>query len=257
MTINGTNFTGATAVQFGTVNATSYTVDSTGTVITAVSPAGSPGYVHITVTTPAGTSPQSPSGLDTFEYLAANTGAPSVTSIASPVNGPAAGGTTVTINGTNFTGATAVQFGTVNATSYTVDSTGTVITAVSPAGSPGYVHITVTTPAGTSPQSPSGLDTFEYLAANTGAPSVTSIASPVNGPAAGGTTVTINGTNFTGATAVQFGTVNATSYTVDSTGTVITAVSPAGSPGYVHITVTTPAGTSPQSPSGVDTFEYV
>ena len=57
MTIFGTNFTGASAVQFGTVNATSYTVDSTG-VITAVSPAGTAGtFVDITVTTPGGTSP--------------------------------------------------------------------------------------------------------------------------------------------------------------------------------------------------------
>ena len=117
MTIYGTNFTGATAVQFGAVNATGYTVDSTGTVITAVSPAGSPGYVDITVTTPTGTSPHT--GADTFQYVAATNGAPSVTGIATPngtPNGPAAGGTTVTINGTNFTGATVVQFGAVNAT---------------------------------------------------------------------------------------------------------------------------------------------
>jgi len=55
---------------------------------------------------------------------------------------------------------------------------------------------------------------------------------------------------------VQFGTVNATSYTVDSTGTVITAVSPAGTANtYPYITVTTPGGTSPDS--GADTFEFV
>ena len=184
--------------------------------------------------------------------VAAATAAPSITGL-STVNGPAAGGTTVTIYGTNFTGATAVQFGTVNATSYTVDSTGTVITAVSPAGTANtYPYITVTTPGGTSPDSVAY--TFEYVAATTGAPSITGIA-PVNGPAAGGTTVTIFGTNFTGATAVQFGTVNATSYTVSSTG-VITAVSPAGTANtYVAITVTTPQGTSPQS--GVDTFEFL
>ena len=158
MTIYGTNFTGATAVQFGTVNATSYIVDSA-TQITAVSPVGSPGYVDITVTTPGGTSP--PIVADTFQYVAATTGAPSVTGL-SLTTGPAAGGTTVTIYGTNFTGATAtaVQFGAVNATSYTVDSA-TQITAVSPVGSPGYVDITVTTPGGTSP--PIGADTFQYV----------------------------------------------------------------------------------------------
>jgi hypothetical protein len=47
-----------------------------------------------------------------------------------PNSGPAAGGTTVTITGRNFTGATAVRFGATNAT-FTVDSD-TQITAVSP-----------------------------------------------------------------------------------------------------------------------------
>ena len=253
VTIIGTNFTGATAVQFGAVNATSYTVDSTGTVITAVSPAGTAGtFVDITVTTPGGTSPHV--GADTFQFVSpAATGAPSVTGL-SLTSGPAAGGTAVTIIGTNFTGATAVQFGAVNATSYTVDSTGTVITAVSPAGTAGtFVDITVTTPGGTSPHV--GADTFQFVSpAATGAPSVTGL-SLTSGPAAGGTAVTIFGTNFTGATAVQFGAVNATSYTVDSPG-VITAVSPAGTAGtFVDITVTTPGGTSPHV--GADTFQFV
>ena len=114
MTIYGTNFTGATgatAVQFGAVNATSYTVDSA-TQITAVIPAGTAGtLVDITVTTPGGTSPHVVA--DTFQY-AATTGAPSIGGL-SLSSGPAAGGTTVTIYGTNFTGATAVQFGAVNA----------------------------------------------------------------------------------------------------------------------------------------------
>ena len=73
MTIYGANFTGATAVQFGAVNATSYTVDPTGTVITAVSPAGTAGTtVDITVTTPGGTSPQV--GADTFLFVAPTAG---------------------------------------------------------------------------------------------------------------------------------------------------------------------------------------
>ena len=109
------------AVQFGAVNATSYTVDSA-TQITAVIPAGTAGtLVDITVTTPGGTSPHVVA--DTFQYAAATTGSPSIGGL-SLTTGPAAGDTTVTIYGTNFTvtGATAVQFGTVNATSYTVNS---------------------------------------------------------------------------------------------------------------------------------------
>ena len=64
---------GATAVQFGAVNATSYTVDSA-TQITAVSPAGTAGtLVDITVTTPGGTSPHV--GADTFQYARDHRGA--------------------------------------------------------------------------------------------------------------------------------------------------------------------------------------
>ena len=54
MTITGTGFTGATAVDFGTTPATSFTVVSD-TTITADSPAGT-GTVDVTVTTPGGTS---------------------------------------------------------------------------------------------------------------------------------------------------------------------------------------------------------
>src|ERR1019366_7947378 len=61
--------------------------------------------------------------------------APAVTSI-SPSSGPTTGGTTVTITGTNFTGATKVGFGAVAATSFTVVSS-TEITAVSPAQAAG------------------------------------------------------------------------------------------------------------------------
>jgi hypothetical protein len=64
--------------------------------------------------------------------------------------------------------------------------------------------------------------------------------------------VTITGTNFTGATAVKFGSTNATSFTVNSASS-ITAVSPAGT-GTVDVTVTTPEGTSATSPS--DRFSY-
>ena len=55
MTITGTDFSGATAVTFGSTAAASFTVNSA-TSITAVSPAGT-GTVNITVTSPDGTSP--------------------------------------------------------------------------------------------------------------------------------------------------------------------------------------------------------
>ena len=88
---------------------------------------------------------------------------PTVTGI-SPSSGPATGGTTVTVTGTNFTGASAVKFGVSNASSFTVNSA-TQITATVPAGAAGSVDITVTSSGGTSATSAS--DSFSRVAATT------------------------------------------------------------------------------------------
>ncbi len=101
---------------------------------------------------------------------------PTVTGL-NPTFGPTAGGTPVTISGTNFTGATVVDFGPNAATNLTVVSA-TMITADSPAGS-GTVDVTVTTPSGTSPINLA--DEFTY------SPTITMI-SPTSGPLGGGTT---------------------------------------------------------------------
>jgi hypothetical protein len=65
--------------------------------------------------------------------------------------------------------------------------------------------------------------------------------------------VTITGTNFTGTTAVHFGTTSATTFTVGSD-TSITVTSPAGTAGTVNVTVTTPSATS--TTSAGDQFTY-
>lgn len=83
-------------------------------------------------------------------------------------------------------------------------------------------------------------------------PSLISI-SPHSGPVAGGTVVTITGTNLSLALSVQFGTVPAASFTIDSD-TQITAISPPGT-GTVDVTVTTPGGTTPTTPE--DLFTYI
>ena len=77
---------------------------------------------------------------------------------------------------------------------------------------------------------------------------------PGYGPPAGGTSVTIDGLNFTGATAVSFGGTAAPSFSVVSP-TEIMATSPSGTLGPVDVTVTTPQGTSELSPPG-DQFTY-
>ncbi len=236
VTVTGRNFIGATAVRFGTENATSFTVNSESS-ITAVSPAGA-GTVDVTVSNASGTS--ATSSVDQFSYLPA----PSVIGV-SPSSGPTAGATSVSISGTNFTGATAVKFGSLKAKSFVVNSEGS-ITAVSPAGT-GTVDVTVIGPGGTS--ATSSADQFNYLPA----PTVTGVV-PNQGPVEGGTSVSISGTNFGGVTAVRFGSEAATSFTVNSEGS-ISAVSPAQAAGTVDVTVTSPGGAS--APSTADHFKFL
>ncbi len=240
ITITGTSFTGATAVMVGAVAATNVVVVNS-TTITATTPAHALGTVDATVTTPGGTSPTALS--DKFTYIAA--AAPTVTAV-NPNSGPVSGATSITITGTGFTGATAVTVGGVAATSVVVVNA-TTITANTPAGS-GVVDVLVTTPGGSS--ATSAADQFTYVGVP--APTVT-VVNPSSGPVAGGTSITITGTNFTGATAVDFGAVAATSFTVNSA-TQITAIAPAGAAGSVDVTVTTPSGTS--ATSATDKFTY-
>jgi IPT/TIG domain len=87
---------------------------------------------------------------------------------------------------------------------------------------------------------------------HTATPTVTSI-SPNVGTTAGGTSVAITGTNFTGTTAVSFGGTAAASFTVNNA-TSITATSAAGT-GTVDITVTNPSGTS--ATSSADQFFFI
>ena len=87
----------------------------------------------------------------------------------------------------------------------------------------------------------------------TPAPSVTSV-SPLSGPAAGGTVVTVNGTNFSNGNppVVTFGGVPASAVQVNTV-TQLTAISPSGA-GVADVQVTTPGGTS--TPTAADRFMY-
>ena len=108
------------------------------------------------------------------------------------------------------------------------------ITAITPAHAAGTVDIVVTGLLG------SGTGTGLYTYAAPGAPTVTSVT-PNSGTTLGGTSATISGTNFNGATAVTFGGAAATGVTVVNS-TTITAITPAHAAGAVDIVVTTPLG---------------
>src|SRR6185295_13985558 len=175
----------------------------------------------ISVTTPGGTA----TSAGDFTVTAS---APTITSF-SPTSGPV--GTAVTINGANFSGATSVRFN-GTAASFTVVSP-TRIDATVPSGAT-TGRITVTTPSGTATSATNFVVTQP--------PTITSF-SPTSGPV--GTAVTINGTNFTGATAVRFNGTLA-SFTIVSA-TVINTTVPAGAT-TGRITVTTPGGTATSAP---------
>ncbi len=175
-------------------------------------------------------------------YLASAPVIPVVSAI-SPDAGPAAGGTHVTVSGSGFTGASAVMFGATPATSFTVNSDRK-ITATAPGRPPANVHVQVSGPGGTSP--PTAADVFKLPQ-----PAVTSI-SPASGSSAGGTSVTVAGSGFTGATNVLFGSTPAAGYTVNSDSS-ITAVSPPLPVSKVHVRVASPGGTSFASPSDLFT----
>jgi IPT/TIG domain-containing protein len=142
-----------------------------------------------------------------------------------PLSGPV--GTSVTITGTGFTGATAVTFNGTSA-SFTVDND-LQITATVPAGATdGPIAVTA---AGSTDAS---LLDFNV----TPSPPTVLAFLPLSGPI--GTSVTITGTGFTGATAVTFNGTPAT-FTVNLS-TQITATVPLGATDG-PIAVTTPGGT--------------
>ncbi len=204
VTITGTNFTNASAVKFGNTAAASFSVVNS-TTITAVVANGTSG--NISVTTPGGTS-----NLAGFTFLAA----PSISNFTPQV---ATTNETITINGSNFTGTTAVTFGGTAAASFNVINSST-IEAVVGAGSSGAIMVT-------NPGGNNSLVGFTYIPA-------ANIASFTPFVAKTNDTVSINGTNFLNISAVSFGGVPAISFQTIST-TLIKAVVGAGASGDVSI----------------------
>ncbi len=239
VTITGTGFIGATAVHFGATTAASFTVTSP-TVVHAKTKAHVAGAVKVQVTTAGGTATSGTA--DTYTFSAS---APSISSFT-PTSGTTSGGTTVTITGTNLIGATAVQFGTTPATSFTVTSP-TTVKAVTGAHVAGTVTIKITTAGGTATSGTS--HEFTFIAPT---PTITALT-PTSGTTSGGTTVTITGTGFIGATAVHFGATTAASFTVTSP-TVVHAKTKAHVAGAVKVQVTTAGGTATSGTSHEFTF---
>lgn len=216
VTINGSNFSTTPAdnsIKFNGMNA--IVLSSNATSITAKVPlSATSGTISVALGCNIATSSSN---------FTITPPAPSITSFA-PTSGKV--GSVITITGTNFNLTTAVSFGGTAATSFNIVSP-TTITAVVGSGTSGSVALT--TPGGSA-----SLNGFTFIPP----PTITAFNPPSS---AIGATITITGTNFTGATAVTFGGTAATSFNIASP-TSITAVVGAGSSG--SIAVTTPGGTA-------------
>jgi hypothetical protein len=166
-----------------------------------------------------------------------------------PISGALTGGTQVNISGSGLSSATDVYFGLNPATEFDIESD-TLIFAVTPAGDEaGSVSITVVTPNGDSV--PSTAAEFTYISVTP--PSVYSVY-PAFGPVTGGTQITITGVDFSGATAVSFGSIPAPQFVANSDGSILVTSPAAANAGIVPVTITTAAGVSGTSPASTFTF---
>ena len=170
--------------------------------------------------------------------------------IAAPTNTVLPGITGTAQQGQTLTCSTGTWTGSPTSYSYQWKSAGsnvgtnqnTYVPVIGDVGNTITCVVTATNAGGsTSATSPA---TGTVIAAPT-APTVTGL-NVAGGFPAGGSTVTLTGTSFTGATAVHFGATSASFSVVNDT--TITATDPGGSSGTtVDVTVTTPAGTSATS----------
>jgi len=183
-------------------------------------------------------------GVMTVNAVAPNP-APTITSI-SPTSGTTAGGTVVTITGTNFGSGATVKFGASAATNVSVTSS-TSITATTPAASAtGAVAVSVTN----SDAQSAVFNSFTYTPAG---PSISSVA-PNNGPTSGGTQITINGNGFQKGATVTIGGIPAWDIVVvnSTTITALTGVGPASEEAGLpaDVVVKNPDGTTPTLTGG-------
>ncbi len=233
VTISGTNLSDATGVRFGTSAATFHSTQTVAgvTQLVATSPAHASESVTVTVTNAAGTSAAGSAAKFTYQAPApvvTRLGLASVSTL---------GGTTVTVTGANFNGATAVKAGAFTGTGLKVLSP-TTLSFVTPAAAAGTLHVTVTGPTGTSATSDADLLTF----VKPPVPALTSL-SPASATTTAVTSVTVTGANLGDVTRVTAGGTSLAFTKVSNTQLKLTL--PAHAAGPVDIVATSAAGTSP------------
>lgn len=193
------------------------------TVVAWRAPAGTAGTKDVVVTRRNG---ETLTLAGAFTYAAPS---PTITSVL-PAGGATAGGTPLTITGTDF--APTITSVTIdgNACTSVVRVSQTRITCVTPAGTSGSKTLTVTNSDGSSASSAYAYsDTQIYVGS----------ISPVGGPLAGGTAVTVRGSNFVSDPTVTVGGAAATSVVFVDAQT-LTCVAPSRTAGAKDVVVTNP-----------------
>jgi len=210
--LSGANFSGVTTVRFGGVASTNFFASAQSQITAEVPPGALTGPVSVTTT------PGSHTNATTFFVP------PQLASIT-PFGTNVAG--SVTIVGANFTGTTAVEFN-GTAAAFTVNSNSQLTATVPTNATTGQLRLVA--PAGV------------FLTPGTFAvtPRLDSFT-PTLGPA--GTSVSLRGHTFTGATAVRFNGVNA-SFAVNSATNITVTVPGGASTGPITVVTASGSGVS-------------
>jgi hypothetical protein len=229
ITLNGTGFANATAVNFNGTPAT-FTVNSATSISTVVPAGASTGL--LTVITPGG----SATSATPFTVVIPNP-APISTTLSPATAVAGSPGLILTVRGSDFISSSVVRFnGVALATTYVSATELTAIVPTSNLTTPGSYPVVVSSPA-----PGGGTSTALAFLVKVPAPTIVSFT-PTSGGA--GTAIALTGTNLTGVTEVRIGSVIVPTFIVVSA-TSLTLMVPAttgGASGY--ITVTTPRGTA-------------
>ncbi len=175
-------------------------LDSTTGVLSGTPTASDAGVYHFSVGASNGVAP---AATQPFTLTVERAPLPTVTSLT-PSSGPVGGGTRITITGSGFTPGSQVVIGqgggsgtAVGATNVDLVSSSEIKATTPPSARAGTFYLYVEAASGTS--LPTGNSEFTF-----GAPTVSRIE-PASGPVAGGTPVTITGTDFVPGATVAIG----------------------------------------------------
>ena len=216
VTIAGQNFGPASTVTLGGNPVTVVSTSNTQIVFTL--PESFFGATNLPVVVHTGTQ-VSAAGSLSYDF-------PNIASI-SPATGPTVGGGMITLTGTSFGYFPTVFIGGVEAPTFWTGTVHTQVVAMVPAGQGRNLPVEVRTAVGSS-----NLRLYSYL------PPLIASISPATGPIAGGTIITIHGTNFGSSPVISIGGKIATPVPGNTDG-ILLAILPPGHGAGLPLTVTT------------------